>query len=526
MVDDAGVPGPGRRDLTYDDLELGEQLGSGGNATVHRATLPDGTAVAVKQPDIQGTVARDGAERFLAEAETWADIDDHPNVVGLVDWAATPVPWIAMAYMDGGSLAERLADGPLPPPAAVRVGREVCRAVRHAHRHGVVHLDLKPANVLFRERDGPDVATVADWGLARSLREHAGTVEGLSPRYAAPEQFDPGTYGEPDDFTDIYGLGAVVYAALTGCPPFEGSGVEVLRAVTDGAPTPPSEVNPALLEAVDEPVLRALATAKTDRYETVVDLRRALAGLDLDADGAADASATGTGATDASPATGTSGDAAPTADADPVPAEPVDAVRGIGPTYADRLGEAGVETTADLLAADVSTLADAADAPEGRVEAWRDRARQLHGDAAGSDAGGDPEAPDDGSAESGTDAALDGDLADGPVRGIVTDHTAYDTRPDSYLVDPDGGGTVRVTEPQVVGSVDELDPVAVDIVTIDGEAHATRVQPQDGGLAVAWADLSRPARITVYLLLGLAAGLVAVALLAPGLGWPPLMAPP
>jgi cold shock CspA family protein len=185
-----------------------------------------------------------------------------------------------MEYMDGGSLADRLADGPLDPATAARVGQEVCAAVRYAHRHGLVHLDLKPANVLFRAAEtGPPVAKVGDWGLARFLAEHSGSVEGLSPQYAAPEQFDRDRFGEPDDFTDIYQVGALVYEALTGRPPFEGSGVAVMRAVLDDEPDPPTTVDPALPADADDVLLRALATEKTDRYETVVDLRRALADL-------------------------------------------------------------------------------------------------------------------------------------------------------------------------------------------------------------------------------------------------------
>ena len=271
------VPSPDRRDLSYDAFEPGDPIGRGGNADVSIAQLPDGLRIALKEPRFQGTLRTETVESFLAEAETWATIDEHPHVVGLIDWGGTPLPWIAMEYMDGGSLADRLADGPLGVDTTVRVGREVCAAVRYAHRHGLVHLDLKPANVLFRAAEtGPPVAKVGDWGLARFLAEHSGSIEGLSPQYAAPEQFDRDRFGDPDDFTDIYQVGAVVYEALTGRPPFEGSGVAVMRAVLDDEPDPPTTVDPALPAAADEVLLRALATRKEDRYETVVDLRRAL----------------------------------------------------------------------------------------------------------------------------------------------------------------------------------------------------------------------------------------------------------
>jgi cold shock CspA family protein len=293
---DERAPSPGRRDLSYGDIEPGDPIGRGGNADVTAARLPDGQQVALKEPRFQGTLRTETVEAFLGEAETWGTIDDHAHVVGLVDWGGAPMPWIAMEYMDGGSLADRLADGPLSVADAVRVGGETCRAVRHAHRHGLVHLDLKPANVLFREvPDGPDVAKVGDWGLARFLAEHSGSIDGLSPQYAAPEQFDAGTYGDPDDFTDIYQVGAVVYEALTGRPPFEGSGVAVMHSILDEEPDPPTTVDPALPAAVDDILLRALATEKADRHETVVDLRRALEGLDSGTSGAASSTGASTG---------------------------------------------------------------------------------------------------------------------------------------------------------------------------------------------------------------------------------------
>ncbi len=105
------------------------------------------------------------------------------------------MPWIAMEYMDGGGLDDRLderSDG-LPLAEALWIGECICRGVEVAHNYGIAHLDLKPANVLFREtpEDRWDVPKVADWGLARVLAEQTGTMEGLSVKYAAPEQFEP-----------------------------------------------------------------------------------------------------------------------------------------------------------------------------------------------------------------------------------------------------------------------------------------------------------------------------------------------
>jgi serine/threonine protein kinase len=211
---------------------------------------------------------------FVEEAETWDKIDDHDHIVGVLDWDSEPVPWIALEYMDGGSLQDRL--GELSVAEALWVGVCLCRAVRHAHRRGIAHLDLKPENVLFRETDGNtwDYPKVADWGLAKMLLEHSKSVEGMSPKYAAPEQFDEETYGKPDDFTDIYAVGAVVYAALTGEPPFKGTAASVMQSVLNDEPAPPSERVDGLPEGTDEVVLKALEKRKEDRYESILDLRR------------------------------------------------------------------------------------------------------------------------------------------------------------------------------------------------------------------------------------------------------------
>jgi serine/threonine protein kinase len=115
---------------------------------------------------------------------------------------------------------------------------------------------------------------VADWGLSKHLLEHSKSMEGLSPNYAAPEQFDE-EFGSTDDVTDVYQLGAVCYDLFTGRPPFEGQPFKVMNKIQNEEPAPPSEVAD-VPGALDEVLLRALATEKTDRYEHVLYLRDAL----------------------------------------------------------------------------------------------------------------------------------------------------------------------------------------------------------------------------------------------------------
>jgi serine/threonine protein kinase len=266
------VASPPAADLDYDDLDLGAPLGATGKTTVFEARVrgsagPD--RVAVKQPDLSATLDRGTVDRFVEEAEVWAGLDDHPHVVGVVDYGTEPVPWIAMEFMDGGSLADRV---PSPFREALWIALGATRAVRHAHTRGVVHHDLKPANVLFREAgDRWPVPKVADWELARRLLEADHSEDAYTPRYAAPEQLYPERYGRADRPADLFQLGVLCYELFTGEHPFGETGV----AGADGPPAPPSEVADVPAE-LDDPLLTALARDPTDRQEDVLDLRRSL----------------------------------------------------------------------------------------------------------------------------------------------------------------------------------------------------------------------------------------------------------
>jgi len=274
------IPGVPRLSLSHEQFEAREPIGRGGNADVYRVTIPtpDGDVpVAVKEPRMDGTLHSDAVDRLLTEAETWAKLDDHDHVVGIVDYGADPMPWIAMEYMDGGHVGTRA--GELPFEQALWTAFATTEAVRHAHRRGVAHLDLKPTNILFREvEDAWDVPKVGDWGLSKHLLDHSKSVEGISPHYAAPEQFEE-RYGAVDDITDVYQLGAVCYELFTGRPPFEGSPVNVMNKVLNEQPTPPSEVTD-VPPALDEILLTAMAVDKDDRFESVIYLRDELRQLD------------------------------------------------------------------------------------------------------------------------------------------------------------------------------------------------------------------------------------------------------
>jgi hypothetical protein len=291
-VPDRGpVESPPRRDYSYESFERHERLGSGGEAVVTVATAGDGEQVALREPRSgSDTVDRSTVEAFQAAADTWRTIDDRErnrprwadseHVVGIVA-AGDALPWVAMEFMDGGSLAERLADAPdgLPLAEAVWIAECIARGVEVAHNTGVAHLDLKPENVLFRQTPAGtwDLPKVADWGIARALLDEAGTVERFSPQYAAPEQFDRETYGDPDTLTDVYAIGAILYAMLTGAPPYTGTRANVMHGVLSGELlAPPSERRATVSSELDRIVMRALSAAKPDRYRSIGSLVESL----------------------------------------------------------------------------------------------------------------------------------------------------------------------------------------------------------------------------------------------------------
>ena len=268
------VPAPPELSLSYDDITKQSRIGSGGQADVYRATVPaDGGEldVALKEPRIDDMGHAGTLERLvMEEAEVWDKLDDHDHVVTVVDYGTDPRPWIVMEYMDAGHAGD--CAGELPLDQALWTAIATTRAVRHAHRRGVAHLDLKPQNILFLSVEGAwDVPKVADWGLSKQLLQYSKSVEGLSPHYAAPEQFDGG-YGTADDITDVYQLGAVLYVLFTGRLPFQGDPAQVMRQVLNEQPPPPSEVAD-VPPALDDVLLSAMSIEKGDRYESVLYLR-------------------------------------------------------------------------------------------------------------------------------------------------------------------------------------------------------------------------------------------------------------
>ena len=242
---------------TIGPYRLREQLGQGGMGRIYRALDPDGRVVALKVIRPEHASDPTFRRRFAREARAALAVN-HPHVVPVLDSGEHEgTPYLATAYVDGGSLDARLArGGPLDLEAAVRLCLHVAGGLAALHRAGLVHRDVKPANILL---DGSGSAFVTDFGLAKSRDASALTRPGFavgSLHYMAPEQARAEEVGPP---TDVYGLGCVVYECLAGRPLFSGRrGMDVLDAHLHVAPDDPFREREDGSPELSWAVLRAL----------------------------------------------------------------------------------------------------------------------------------------------------------------------------------------------------------------------------------------------------------------------------
>lgn len=225
----------------YDVLE---QIGRGGMGIVLKAhDIKLKREVAIKLLAPQLSAKTEAVQRFLREGQSAARVR-HENVVTIfsVD-DSSPTPFLVMEYIKGESLQDRLnRDGPLPPPEAAEIARQVALGLAAAHAKGLVHRDVKPGNVLLEQRDGVTETTaphvkLTDFGLARAVDDVGLTQSGFlagTPQYMSPEQAESTSI---DHRTDLFSLGGVLYAMLAGAPPFVGtSTASTLRLIVDRPP--------------------------------------------------------------------------------------------------------------------------------------------------------------------------------------------------------------------------------------------------------------------------------------------------
>lgn len=254
----------------FGDFQLVEELGRGGMGVVYRAQQTSlNREVAVKMV-LRGQLAsRADLDRFRVEAEAAARLD-HPGIVPVYEVGDVEGrPYFCMKLIDGWTLAERLADGPLPAREAARILAEVAHAIHFAHERGLLHRDLKPSNILL-DRFGH--AHVTDFGLAKQIADvgsltRTGAVLG-TPAYMAPEQA-AGARGQVGPHSDVYSLGVILYHMLTGRPPFQAaSPVDTVLMVLEQDPVPPRMLNPKADRDLEMIALRCLQKPTDLRYAT------------------------------------------------------------------------------------------------------------------------------------------------------------------------------------------------------------------------------------------------------------------
>src|SRR5271155_2631406 len=254
--------------------ELTHLIARGGMAQVYRAMdrqLERPVALKVLFPEL--SVDRTFVERFRREAQAAANLS-HPNIVPVFDWGEDDGAYfIVMEYVEGRPLSAVLRDPqPMPPRQIATIGAGVAAALAFAHRHGVVHRDVKPGNVLITP-DG-DVK-VTDFGIARAMNTEesltqTGAVMGTAA-YFSPEQAE----GKGVDArSDIYSLGVVLYEMAVGRPPFTGdSPVAVASKHVRDMPVLPREANPTVPPALEAVIMKAMAKDPDDRYDSAEELR-------------------------------------------------------------------------------------------------------------------------------------------------------------------------------------------------------------------------------------------------------------
>ncbi|TWT47287.1 serine/threonine-protein kinase [Botrimarina hoheduenensis] len=288
LDNEAGIaPGPAQElTLPYrlGDYELRDEVGRGGMGIVYRASQQSlGRSTAVKLILRGALASAEDQKRFRSEAESVARLE-HPGIVPIYEVGEhNGQLFFSMPFVEGETLAQRLAKGPVNDREAVRLVRDVARAIQYAHERGIIHRDLKPANILV-DREGR--VHVTDFGLAKRLTtDNASTAQLTNtgailgtPSYMAPEQATGGR-GEVGPLSDVYSLGALLYALVTGRPPFQGaSPVDTVLMLLENDPVAPRMLNGRIDRDVEMMILRCLQKPSELRYASAGELA-----ADLDA---------------------------------------------------------------------------------------------------------------------------------------------------------------------------------------------------------------------------------------------------
>ena len=278
------VPGSTPLPARFGDYTLLEELGRGGMGIVYRAIQGSlGRTVAVKMLLRRDLASPADLARFRSEAEAAARLD-HPGIVAILEVGEHDgLPFYSMRFIEGTTLARRLAEGSITVREGALLLAKVADAIQAAHGRGVLHRDLKPSNILIDAAGEPHVS---DFGLAKRLEAdqsvtHTGAILG-TPCYMSPEQA-AGSRGEIGPSSDVWSLGAILYQMLTGRPPFQASSpMDTLLAVLESDPPVPRSIDRQVDRDLEMIALKSLQKPQELRYASAgalaADLRAFLAG--------------------------------------------------------------------------------------------------------------------------------------------------------------------------------------------------------------------------------------------------------
>ncbi len=253
---------------------IDEVIGQGGMSVVYRAhhkMTDQEVALKILPPEL--AAHSQVKSRFLEEARALAQLD-HPNIVHLYNFGQEGSCFVLAMQFVHGSTFERLIleAGRLPWEQATRIAVDVLKALEYAHAHGIIHRDMKPSNVLVRDRDGS--ATVMDFGIAKMTTSSKLTATGQTMgtvRYMSPEQVRG---KEVDVRTDIYSLGGSVFEAVVGDTPFDGeTHFEIMTKHLHEIPKPPSAYGVTVPRELEAALMRALAKKPDDRFSSATEMR-------------------------------------------------------------------------------------------------------------------------------------------------------------------------------------------------------------------------------------------------------------
>lgn len=277
-AEDATLPPPGNQANSqakvgdkvryFGDYELLEEIARGGMGVVYKARQINLKRVVALKMILAGQLAgEEDVKRFYTEAEAAANLD-HPGIVPIFEIGEHQGQhYFSMAYIEGESLADRVANGPLPPREAAEIVKKICEAMAYAHERGVIHRDLKPANILIDQTGQPKVT---DFGLAKRTEADSnltGTGQILgTPSYMAPEQAS-GKVEDVGPLADVYALGAILYCLLTGRPPFQAANpMDTLLQVLGKEPVAPRKLNERIHVDLETICLRCITKEQGKRY--------------------------------------------------------------------------------------------------------------------------------------------------------------------------------------------------------------------------------------------------------------------